>query len=75
MFQQISCRLCNKLQAVKSRMDGSYAVMAGYLTEIKMDHEFGKKKSPELSESSGPTRHENVQLALPQIKCLVVTLL
>lgn len=31
-------------------MDASYAVLAAYVTEIKMDHDMGRKKTPQLSE-------------------------
>ena len=46
----MALRLCGKLMAIKKNMEASYGELAQYLTEIKMDHDFGKKKSPQLQE-------------------------
>ena len=43
-------RLCAQLETIKKAMEVSYAELAKYVTEIKMDYDMGKKLCPELTE-------------------------
>ena len=53
MVRSKDIRLGNELTELEKRMSGSYDVLSAQLTEIKMDHRGGQKKSDKLSKLLG----------------------